>query len=198
VARRLQFDRDMHHDKIGALVVPAALFLAALSSGCAVRDDAARGPITTPTPNFESENTWTPQSPLEKWWERATACPPGTALVGDVPPKGYTLECRSPDGKRNGRSSVWFESGHSGTYTEYENDVPHGRWIYWLDNQLLVEGHFERGRRQGNWTYWFDGRSGFDMRARWAERNVRNYTVESYDRGLLVKTTRYRDGVPAE
>lgn len=157
------------------------LFVAALSTGCTARDEPARAPVAVATAAAEPENSWTPQSPQEKWWERKTACPDGTTLVGDVPPKGFALECRSPDGKRNGRSSVWYESGHSGTYTEYENDVPHGRWLYWLHNEKFIEGHYERGRRQGNWTYWFDAGMGFDMRSRWAMRNVRTYVVESYD-----------------
>jgi hypothetical protein len=186
----------MHH-AISPTLIPA-LVLAALSSGCSVRDEPARAPTTFASTTVEAENTWTPQSPQEKWWERATPCPAGATLVGDVPPKGMALECRSPDGKRNGRSSVWFSSGDSGTYTEYENDVAHGRWAYWLHNHMLVEGYFDHGRRQGNWTFWFDGAQGFDMRSRWAARNARTYVVESYDRGLLVRTVHYRDGVPTD
>jgi hypothetical protein len=186
----------MHRPTLRTLV-PVSLFIAALSTGCAVRDEPPRAPSPS-APAFEAENTWTPQSPQEKWWERATPCPAGTTLIGDVPPKGSVLECRSPDGKRNGRSSVWYPSGDSGTYTEYENDVPHGRWAYWLHNHMLVEGYFDHGRRQGNWTYWFDGAQGFDMRSRWAARNARTYVVESYDRGLLVRTVHYRDGVPTD
>ena len=144
------------------------------------------------------ENTWTPQSPQPKWWEaRDAACPPGTQLVGAPPPRGQVVECVRPNGLVHGSSSVWYPNGHEGTLTEYENGTRNGRWLYWLHGHKLVEGAFRNGRRDGTWTYWFDGGSGFDVESRLdREYNDKNYVVEQYTNGLLVKTTRFRDGKP--
>ena len=183
----------MRHDTPHPLLLALVPF--AFAAGCAATPPQAAAPaFEAQSEPAEPENTWTPQSPQEKWWEAQPPCPAGAALVGDVPPRGRVLECKTPDGKRNGMSSVWFENGHSGTLTEYENDVPNGRWLYWLHGQKLVEGRFDHGRRHGQWTFWFDPGTGLDMRSLLQTQNPKQYVVETYDHGLLVKTTHYEDG----
>jgi hypothetical protein len=144
------------------------------------------------------ENTWTPQSPQPKWWEDGSSpCPEGAKLVGTPPPTGQVVECVQPNGVVNGLSSVWYPNGHEGTMTEYKNGVRDGRWLYWLHGQKLVEGTFRSGRRDGAWTYWFDEGGGFDVDSRLDRAyNDKNYVIEQYNNGLLVKTVRIRDGKP--
>ena len=141
---------------------------------------------------------WGPQSPQPKWWEAQTPCPDGSKLVGSPPPPGNTLECRDAAGKRNGMSSTWFESGHSGTMTEYVNDVPDGKWMYWVHNHRLIEGQYKMGRRDGPWTYYFGPSSAFGVKERYDRDVEKDYFVEQYQDGLLVWTKHFRDGKPVD
>ncbi len=135
------------------LAVTTGLFALLLSSACVESAHVEPAePVATHDPHADS---WTPQSPQEKWWEHAQPCPEGSKLVGAPPPKGQALECVNAEGKRHGLSSIWFGSGYAGTTAEYQNGVPHGRWLYWLHAHKLIEGQHEQGRRQGKWTYWF-------------------------------------------
>lgn len=159
--------------------------------GCASAPPPAPSPEPVRDPHAD---TWTPQSPQEKWWEASTPCPAGAHLVGAPPPKGNTVECLDDAGKRQGPSSVWFGSGFAGTFAEYANGVPHGRWLYWLHANKLIEGQHVEGRRQGKWTYWFDDVA-FDTESRMAsDQWSKNYVVEEYNLGLLVSTQQFRDG----
>jgi hypothetical protein len=169
---------------------------ALLLFGCV---DAAAPPAVPAEPADPNEDSWTPQAPVEAWWKEPTACPDGSKLVGEPPPKGNNIECVDASGKRHGRSSVWFGSGHAGTLTEYDAGVPDGRWLYWLHGQKLIEGQHVDGRRHGKWTFWFDDAGSFDTRARMATHDwSKNYVVEEYDHGLLLSTTKYKDGKKVE
>jgi hypothetical protein len=58
-------------------------------------------------------------------------------------------------------------------------------------------GDFRKGRRDGVWTYWFDEGSGFDVESRLDRAyNDKNYVVEQYNNGHLIKTVRIREGKP--
>lgn len=145
------------------------------------------------------ENSSTPQSPQPKWWESSPPCPEGAQLRGQLPPAGNVIECVNAQGTPQGPSSVWFPNGHEGTYTEYKNGVRHGRWMHWLHGQPLVEGLYSEGRKDGDFTYWFDGETGFDVESRGDRTyNEKNYVVEKYLRGLLVKTTHVKNGKPTD
>jgi len=178
-----------HIKLLGALTITLAVGCGSHAAG-----SSAGGLIGPPPPK---ENSWTPQSPQPKWWEAGDkACPEGTKLVGLPPPSGQVVECARPNGIVDGLSSVWYPNGHEGTLTEYRDGKKNGRWLYWLHGQKLVEGNFKEGRRDGTWTYWFDGENGFDVESRLnREYNDKNYVVEQYSSGLLVKTTRYRNGL---
>lgn len=177
------------------LPISLAFAVAACASEPAPR---AQAPSTTQAGPLE--NTWTPQSPQPKWWEAGdSACKDGAKLVGVPPPNGSVLECRLPNGNQHGFSSVWYENGHEGTLTEYANGVRNGRWLYWSHNHPLIDGQFRDGRRDGRWIFWFDAGSGFDMTSRYDRAyNDKNYTIENYNKGLLVQTAHYRDGKPEE
>lgn len=172
-----------------------SLLLIALTA-CVESVDAPVAPRAEPDPH---EDTWTPQSPQPKWWEASPPCPEGSKLVGAPPPKGESVECLDANGRLNGGSSHWFGSGHAGTFGEYQAGVPHGRWLYWVHGQKLIEGAHEQGRRQGRWTFWFDGTATFDTMARMSTHEwSKNYVIEEYDHGLLVSTKHIRDGKPAD
>lgn len=173
----------------------------ALVSGCAAPHIEARP--TTPTSAGPSVtppvNEWGPQSPQPKWWEASPPCPEGATLRGKLPPEGNVLECVDAKGTPHGPSSVWFPNGHEGTLTEYKNGMRHGKWMHWLHNQPLVEGAYFEGRKDGDFTYWFDEASGFDAESRGDRVTSRkNYVVERYTRGLLVKTTHFKEGKPVD
>jgi hypothetical protein len=171
-----------------------AILIALAGCGSQANGASAGGLLKT----GPKENTWTPQSPQPKWWEGGpSACPEGASLVGTPPPSGQVVECVQPNGVVNGFSSVWYPNGHEGTLTEYKNGVRDGRWLYWLHGQKLVEGTFRNGKRDGAWTYWFDEGSGFDVESRLDRAyNDKNYVIEQYNNGLLVKTVRVHDGKP--
>lgn len=171
------------------------------AAGCAGQPaPPAAAPVeAAPEAKAPEANTWGPQSPQPKWWEAgATACPQGATLSGALPPKGNVIQCILPNGTPHGLSSVWFENGHEGTMTEYKNGVRHGKWLYWLHNHTLAEGQFEDGRRVGTWRFWFDEGAGFDMKSRYemSAYNGQTYVMEQYNKGLLLKVERYRDGKP--
>jgi hypothetical protein len=173
------------------------IFLFGILTACGTyRAGSSEGGLIGPPPS--KDNTWTPQSPQPKWWEAGqAACPEGTKLSGSPPPRGQLVECVRPDGVVHGLSSVWYPNGHEGTLTEYRDGTRNGRWLYWLHGQKLIEGTFKDGRRDGTWTYWFDNSGGFDLDSRLdREHNDKNYVVEQYNNGMLVKTIHYRDGQP--
>jgi hypothetical protein len=164
---------------------PCVCLLAVALFGCASRQPA---PVAS-TVKEPPQNTWTPQSPQEPWWEAGeAACPSGATLVGAPPPRDHAVECVLPNGKLHGRASVWFDNGHEGTVAEYRRGLLHGAFKHWLHGRWLVEGQYAEGRRHGKWLYWFDESSDFDVRARWqAEQPL---VVEQYNRGLLLNTER--------
>ena len=178
-------------------IIAAQLLFVSQLVACA---ETVSAPIAQPEPQREAPaDSWTPQSPQPKWWEQSPPCPEGSKLVGGPPPKGQSLECVDANGKLNGGASQWSGSGHAGTFSEYQNGVPHGRWLYWVHGQKLIEGVHDQGRRQGRWTFWFDGAGTFDTAARMdAQAWQKNYVVEEYDHGLLVSTRHIKDGKPAE
>jgi hypothetical protein len=174
--------------------------LAALASTSACTPPppiVAQAPAEAPKAQKVSE--WGPQSPQPKWWDASPPCPDGSTIRGKLPPEGNVLECVDANGTPHGPSSVWFPNGHEGTYTEYKNGLRHGRWMHWLHNQPLVECTYSEGRKDGDCTFWFDEGSGFDAESRGDHAyNRKNYVVERYVRGLLVKTTHFKDGKPVD
>ena len=179
---------------LSAFVVAASLCCAACA-GEPPPKTASAAPTAAKEAAPPEENTWGPQSPQPKWFEEKPPCPEGANLVGQLPPKGNVVECVNAAGLPHGLSSVWFPNGHEGTMTEYKNGTRHGRWMHWLHNHVLVEGSFKEGRRDGDWRYWFDDVAGFDLDARYNRAyNQKNYVVEHYNNGLLVKTTHFKDG----
>ncbi len=184
---------------MGAFVRSILLAPCLLATSVACVESVDAPPAEPQAPRDPHEDTWTPQSPQPKWWEQSPPCPEGSKLVGAPPPKGQSVECIDQSGKLNGGSSHWFGSGHAGTFGEYQAGVPHGRWLYWIHGQKLIEGAHDQGRRQGPWTFWFDDAATFDTTARMSTQEwSKNYVVEEYDHGLLVATKHIKDGKPID
>ena len=178
--------------------LPLALVAVASACASAPPPEPPKAPVASAA-TLPKESSWGPQSPQPKWWEEKPPCPDGATMRGKLPPEGNVLECVNDKGTPHGPSSVWFPNGHEGTLTEYKNGVRHGRFMHWLHNHPLVEGTYFEGRKDGDLTYWFDEGSGFDAESRGdREYNQKNYVVEKYVRGLLVKTTHYKDGKPID
>jgi hypothetical protein len=154
----------------------------------------AEAPSEAPSAGHATRAAWSPESPEPAWWKAEPPCPDGAKMVGALPPIGHSLQCLDETGRPHGPTSIWFGNTHSGTMSEFQHGVPHGRYLYWMHNRPMVDGGYVQGRRHGAWTYHFDEASTFSGEDRLDPRYAGDYVVEHYANGLLVRTERFEDG----
>lgn len=53
------------------------------------------------------------------------------------------------EGEREGRE-LWGKAGYSRGC--YRDGLPHGRWTYWEEGYMNLEGFFKNGQKHGAWT----------------------------------------------
>lgn len=60
------------------------------------------------------------------------------------------------DGKLDGHSTVWHESGSLHCQGSYRANREEGEWVYFADtSQVIATGRFVGGKKEGTWTTWF-------------------------------------------
>ena len=59
------------------------------------------------------------------------------------------------NGRAHGSWTFWYDNGAVMQVGSYDEDLPHGRWIYyWRNHNKQREGTYECGRRTGFWSGW--------------------------------------------
>ena len=60
------------------------------------------------------------------------------------------------DGKKHGKTVVWYESGQKKFEEDYRDGKLHGKVVQWYENgQKASEGEFQDGEPHGKWFWWY-------------------------------------------
>ncbi len=83
------------------------------------------------------------------------ACPAGTAVTGEAPPKGLAQMCVLPDGRKHGPYKHWYSNGQLMQHFHYHHDKEHGlQQAWWPNGQLMTAGESVHGKRYKAFSYW--------------------------------------------
>ncbi len=123
-----------------------------LSTTTALGNDNAAGEKTSEANQASPSHV----PPFAKdWWKDAAACPNGTTLVGEPPPKGRGIHCEQPDGKMHGRGTSWHPNGGRATEAFFLEGNEHGVKVAWYQNgQMKGRSHVTLGKDDGPFTLW--------------------------------------------
>lgn len=121
-------------------------------------------------------------------------CPPGTDLSGQAPPLGFSQDCLTPEGFREGPSKAWYSNGKPRHEGNYRNDHGHGKFSGWYESgNKRAEGSYVDGKMEGPWIRWFDNGQ-MDSQGNWHDGvPTGSWTLWNRD-GSVFKSGEYVDG----
>jgi len=98
------------------------------------------------------------------------------------------------DGKRDGFSTLWYESGQMQSKATYKGGKQNGiETVWYMNGQKGSEGNYTDGKRNGLWTKWYTNGPKWKVINYKAGKKDGLLTVWSDD-GTITKKATYRNG----